>query len=643
MTNMTLFRQIYALLFGLFLLMITSVAYVQFSETQSFLVQQMESDLNNASNSLGLMLVPVLEAGDIAGAETLVNVIFEGGYYQQIKLTWLVNGKQQVWNNAIRVEDVPQWFIDLGIFSTITKENTITSGWLQLAEIEITAHPGFGYHELWRIISNTIIVFAILFLIAIIFARVGLTLILKPLHNLSEHAQRIAKRQFGPDMPTPKTAELKELVIAFNSMSAQLKQVFSSLDEEVTALRKKNLVDQVSNLPNRQYMVSRLNGWLTEPSGGALFLAKFDWLEEVHSKYGYQVRDQTIHLLAQKLEQHLQEIAPSVIARIAAYEFAFLVEDVEHDQLNKYLHTLIRTLNNEISKAGCKPNEGFAIGVAERFGQMKVADIMAQADNALQKALADNKVFHWFETSQQQLFSREEWRDNLTNAIRDKKFQFRWQPVQFCDSQQICQRELYCQLQLGDKLLHAGQFMPYIELLSLGSLLDKCLIEKVAEAKLLERNYEPIAINLTHNSIGDIEFHTWLKQILKSNPHTDRMCFEIPEASVYSDLSACENLCSIIRDSGAHFGIDHFGRQFGSMAYLQSLRPSYVKLDQSFSYIDDNQHNGELCRALVNVAKGLDIQVIVTGIQEEVQLERFRTLRLDAYQGFIAPPENIKT
>jgi EAL domain-containing protein (putative c-di-GMP-specific phosphodiesterase class I) len=79
------------------------------------------------------------------------------------------------------------------------------------------------------------------------------------------------------------------------------------------------------------------------------------------------------------------------------------------------------------------------------------------------------------------------------------------------------------------------------------------------------------------------------------------------------------------------------------MAYLQSLRPSYVKLDQSFSYIDDNHHNGELCRALVNVAKGLDIQVIVTGIQEEVQLERFRTLRLDAYQGFIAPPENIKT
>lgn len=638
MAKMTLFRQIYALLFGLFLLVVTSLGYVQFTETQSFLIKQMESDLNNASHSLGIMLVPALENGDDVGAETLVNVIFEGGYYQQIKLTWLVDGKQQVWNNAIRIEGVPQWFIDLNLFSTITKESVITSGWLQLAKIEITAHPGFGYHELWRIISNTIIIFSILFLLAIVCARFGLSYILKPLHTLSEHAQQIANRQFGPDMPTPKTKELKELVGAFNSMSTQLKQVFSSLDEEVSALRKKNLVDQVSGLPNRQYMVSRINGWLAEPSSGAIFLAKFDWLEEVHSKYGYQVRDETIKLLSQKLEHYLDEVAPSVIARIAAYEFAFLITEIEHDQLTKYLQTLLRTLNKEISKAGCKPNEGFAIGVAERTGNMTVSDILAQADNALQKSLTDNKVFHWFETTEHQLFSREQWRDNLTDAIQNKKFQFRWQPVLLTQNEEVCQREVYCQLQVNDKLQHAGQFMPYVELLSLGTLLDQCLIETVIENRLLERNYEPLAINLTFQSISDPLFHTWLQHLLRNCNFPERICFEIPEASVYSDLENCENLCNIIRDNGAKFGIDHFGRQFGSMSYLQSLRPSYVKLDQSFAYMEDDQHNTELCRALANVAKGLDIQVIVTGIQQQTQLDRFTSMRLDAYQGFIAPP-----
>ena len=33
--------------------------------------------------------------------------------------------------------------------------------------------------------------------------------------------------------------------------------------------------------------------------------------------------------------------------------------------------------------------------------------------------------------------------------------------------------------------------------------------------------------------------------------------------------NSCTRLCNIIRDNGAKFGIDHFGRPFGSMSYLQ--------------------------------------------------------------------------
>ncbi|GIU18050.1 EAL domain-containing protein [Shewanella sp. MBTL60-007] len=639
---MTLFRQIYTLLFVLFLLVVASLGYVQFSETQSFLTKQMESDLNNTSHSLGIMLVPDLEAGDIVGAETLINVIFEGGYYQQVKLTWLVDGKQQVWENPVTIEGVPQWFIDLGLFKTIKRESTITSGWIQLARLEITAHPGFGYHELWRTMTNAIIVFSILFLIAIISARVGLTWILKPLHDIAEHAKEIANRKFGPDMQVPKTVELKSVVQAFNSMSDQLKQIFNSLDEEVGELRKKNLVDQVSGLPNRQYMMGRLNSWLSEPKSGALMMAKFDWLEEVHSKYGYQVRDETIKLLSDKMKQHLDGVATSVITRIAAYEFAFLITSSEHELTSKYLQTLIRTINQEISKAGCKPNEQFAIGIAERTGQMTVTDILAQADNALQKSLQENKVFHWFETSEKQLFTREQWREHLSNAITDGKFKFKWQPILLNQTESILQRELYCQLEINGKMVHAGQFMPYVELLSLGSLLDRCLIKTIHSKKLLDRNFEPVAVNLTFQSISDKEFHQWLDKFLRTSTLRERFCFDIPEAAVYSDPEACQALCAIIRDNGAHFGIDHFGRQFGSMTYLQNIRPSYVKLDQSFAYYDDNAHSSELCRALINVAKGLDIEVIATGVEQETQLKRFALLKTNAYMGFISPPVAVE-
>ncbi|MBV7317158.1 EAL domain-containing protein [Shewanella sp. NIFS-20-20] len=639
---MTLFRQLYALLFSLFILVIATTGYVQFTETQDFLRKQMESDLNNASHSLGLMLAPALESGDNATAETLVNVIFEGGYYQQVILTWNVDGHQQVWENKLVIEGVPQWFIALDLFDIISNRSTITSGWLQLAELEITAHPGFGYHELWRILSNMIILFSILFLFAIIIARYGLGWILKPLHEISVHAKHIAQRQFGPEMALPKTEELKELVTAFNSMSSQLKLIFDSLDEEVTALRKKNLMDHVSGLPNRQYMMGRLGAWVSEPNSGAFFLVKMDWLDEVHHKFGFEVRDETIRILAEALQQELTQISDSVICRIAAYEFSFMLADVDHEKIATYLQTLVRTINQEVAKAGCNPNEGFAIGIAQRHSDMTVSDILSQADNALQQAIQAHKVYHWFESDTKQLYTREQWRDELNTAITSDKFQFRWQEVRLNNDAGILQREIYCQLQLQGKTVHAGQFMPYIELLSLGSLLDRCLINSVATRGIVDKLSESVAINLTHQSLSDVQFHQWLADFLKKQKNPHNIAFDIPEAGVYSNPDACQALCKIIRDAGASFGIDHFGRQFGSMSYLQTLRPMYVKLDQSFAYYDESQHNSELCRALINVAKGLNINVIVTGIQELTQLQRFESLHTQAYQGFISPPQDIK-
>ena len=126
---MTLFKQIYSLLFGLFVLVMTSLAYFQFTETRNFMANQMESELNNASTSLSLMLKPHLQTGDMVAAETLVNVIFEGGFYRKVSLTWLANKQVQEWENPIVVEGVPQWFIDLDLFTSQSSETVITSGW----------------------------------------------------------------------------------------------------------------------------------------------------------------------------------------------------------------------------------------------------------------------------------------------------------------------------------------------------------------------------------------------------------------------------------------------------------------------------------------------------------------------------------
>jgi GGDEF domain-containing protein len=155
------------------------------------------------------------------------------------------------------------------------------------------------------------------------------------LHDIALQAKEIGLRKFGHSIDTPKTAELKDVVGAINSMSGQLKQVFSSLDQEVSELKEDKLVDQVSQLPNRQYLFAQIHNWLNEPGFGGLILTKFDWLEDIHSRYGYQGRDQIIKVLSQRMQAELPDIAEGVIARIANTEFAFLLTKAEHHQDRK--------------------------------------------------------------------------------------------------------------------------------------------------------------------------------------------------------------------------------------------------------------------------------------------------------------------
>jgi len=638
---MTLFRQINSLLFGLFLLVMISLVYFQFNQAKEFMNQQIKSDLNNTITSLGLMLQPHVETGDMVSAETLVNVIFEGGFYRKVTLTWLVDGKKQVWENPIVIEGVPQWLINLELFESQKKETVITSGWMQLATLEIEGNPAHGYQELWRIMNDTIMILSLLFIITIFALRYRLNRILNPLNGIVVQTKAIAQQKFGHDIELPKTTELKTLVVAINSMSQQLKKVFSTLDQEVSELKEDKLIDHVSQLANRQYLSAQMHNWLNEPGYGGLILAKFDWLEEVYSKYGYQGRDEIIRVLAQRLNTELPLITDSIIARIANTEFAFLITKAEHHHIEQYLQNLIRIINQEITKAGCLPNHNFYLGISQRIENMQPSDLMSQTDNAIQQAILENKISHWIDTEQTQKYSRQQWRNKLEDAINKNQFVFQWQKVCSMKTNETIQREIYCRLHVDEQIISAAEFMPFVELLSLGCQLDKCLLETIEKQNILGLSQQPVAINLTQESLLDAGFALWLKSFLNKSSHVHQMQFEIPEFALIQSFEQCDHIAQIIKLAGSKVGIDHCGRQIGSLDYLQKLQPNYIKLDQSFAFYTKSNQNNELCRALISVAKGLSINVIITGIEDQTQLNSFSTLRADGYQGYISAPEDI--
>lgn len=645
---MTLFNQINSLLFGLFLLVMSSLVYFQFTQTKTFMDNQIESDLNNTTHALTLMLQPHLETGDTVAVETVINVIFEGGFYKTVSLTWLSDQHTQTWENPIKVRGVPQWFLDLGLFEQQSTQNTITNGWMQLATLKIEANPAIGYAQLWRVMNDTLMILAALFILSLMALRFRLKRILAPLHLMADQAKLIAKREFHEDLVIPQTIELKEVVLAMNSMSGQLQDVFSQLDKEVVALKHEKLTDRVSQLPNRLFFNTQLASWISEPGYGGLMIARLDWLDTIYEQFGYQVRDNTIKILAKEMQATLPNVAPCVISRISKKEFAFLVTKASSEKLSLFLQSTIRLINQAIQSTNNTGDSHFTIGAADRSTDMTGSELLANADKALQFALKANLVSHHFESELEEDMTLPTWEGHLLEAINNQQFLLQWHPVIAFKNNKVIHHELYCRIKIENEVVRAAQFMPNIELLVLGSEFDRSLLQAIVGHPMIEGNTKPIAINITQDSVVDEIFQQWLSQFLKKQKDCNRLHFELRESTIVAYPKQSLAFAHIVKERGAHIGIDNCGREMGSLSYLQSIKPDYVKLDQSLSCKINNemdmgelQERLDLTQAVINTARGLGIEVILTAIENNEELVIVQALEASGYQGFITPPSDL--
>ena len=82
---MTLYRQLLIFTLVLFLVLFTCTWIIKLQSTRSFLEDQLESHAQDTATSLGLSITPYIAENDIVTIETMINVVFDRGYYRTIR------------------------------------------------------------------------------------------------------------------------------------------------------------------------------------------------------------------------------------------------------------------------------------------------------------------------------------------------------------------------------------------------------------------------------------------------------------------------------------------------------------------------------------------------------------------------------
>lgn len=634
---MTLYKQLLLWMLVVFLILISAVFTVQFNTTKDYLVEQQSTELTNTINAIGFALSPYLENNDLVASESVINATFDASFYREVKLTVLASDKTIVRQYPKSVAGVPDWFQHIANIKPVTESRTLTSGWMQLADLTVTTNPAYAYHQLWVASLQLLAGFVLCSLLGGVLLAVVLRKVLTPLKQLQARTQEMANQHFTTPLPTPRTRELADLVDAFNVMNHTLQQHFEQQAQESDALRIRAYQDPISELANRSYAMTKLDSWLSHQPTGGIVLLEIAAINDVYQHKGYIHGDQLVKNIATSLKILARE--ETTIARLSQSEFLLLSPHSSKDELiesgRKMLDISLELSADPLAITSTQA----AVGIVMCSANDTVSTLLASADNALtqayQKAAEPLALIEPSSTNTTTTLGKQQWKQLVESAIANHNIHFTFQKA-IDKNNAVLHQEVFSYITDNDTHFNAGQFLSAIEQLNAGTTFDCYIIDKLFSDLEKQPQHLPVAVNITQSSIADTGFIRWLNNKLQTMPQLkNQVLFELPEIGFIKQINNATLLCEIINQNGFRFGIDNYGHNFSSTGYLNKLRPSYVKLDFAYTSQLDDQIKADVLHSITRTANNLSVTTIATRVETPQQMDKLAAMNIIGFQGFV--------
>jgi EAL domain-containing protein (putative c-di-GMP-specific phosphodiesterase class I) len=146
-----------------------------------------------------------------------------------------------------------------------------------------------------------------------------------------------------------------------------------------------------------------------------------------------------------------------------------------------------------------------------------------------------------------------------------------------------------------------------------------------------------VSINLLPEDLARPGYDRWLlEEIATAGVDPARITVEITESALLSDSDKVAKRLARIRSAGVRVAVDDFGTGYASLAYLTSLPLDTLKIDRGLiADIVGGERDRIVVKAMIAMAKELDLKVVVEGVESTGQLALLAEWGCDLYQGFL--------
>ncbi len=478
--------------------------------------------------------------------------------------------------------------------------------------------------------------FAVTCLLSITLTQRRLFKYWRVLIQLETWASRQAKDDNFKFFITTEDFHLVNTVRRLNQQRIQAKKGGQEIDHMI---RSQTFLDKLTGLGNRRYFDNRLEALLQEEGdvNGAVFFIHFAPLDKLRTLQGKRATSHYVKNYASLLTPYLDDIQQSIVARLSYSEFAILIPYGDQTLVEKIASELVDKSERFALPNNLDQGRACYIGV-KMFNQTETPfHILAEADLALRAAQLQGPS-SWFMYESNNLPISEvkgsvRWRIALNKALEQNNFLLDLKPVLDFNGNVMQYEANVKMIDEEEKLISSNIFMPMARKSGVIKEIDKAALNLVTE-ELKHQDTSKISVKIHIDSLLERDFDLWLVKFLKKHvKNMPRVILEISEFDLTHNVKKVRQLLKIVKRYKGNVMVSQVGLYVVDLGYLNHIEVDSLKLHHSITgLVLNNSDNQLFVRSLVGVANAQRQQVIATGLDSEMQIERLRTLGVDAYQ-----------